>query len=98
MTAYLSGPVTGKPGNNAEAFEDVASSLERIGFETVVPTRIVPAGVEWHAAMRICIPALMHCDIVVMLPGWQESDGAQIERRLAHALDIPVLYMEQTQA
>ena len=44
----------------------------------------------WCDYMREDIPALCSCHAVLMLPGWQESDGAQIERYIATKLKMPV--------
>ena len=96
MTAYISGPVTGMPNRNEEQFEALARKLEAIGFQTMVPTRIVPPSIEWEAAMRICLSAMTKSDIVVVLPGWQDSKGASIEHDVAKQLGIPVFYAEAT--
>lgn len=94
MTAYLCGPVTGMPNRNEAQFEAVARQLEAIGFETMVPTRIVPPSAKWEAAMKICLSSMTKCDLLIALPGWQASKGAQIEHDVAKKLGIPVLYAE----
>jgi len=94
MKVYISGPVTGLPENNKQAFQYYADRLESVGFETITPTSIVPEGTDWHGAMRLCISAMMDADIVIMLSGWPHSKGAIIEHRIARELEIPVLYTE----
>ena len=94
MTAYISGPVTGMPNRNEEQFEALARKLEAIGFETMVPTRIVPPSAGWESAMKICLSALTKCDLLIAMPGWQQSRGASIEHDIAKQLGIPVFYAE----
>lgn len=48
----------------------------------------------WGDCMRIALYAMLKSHEVVMLPGWQDSKGATIERDLALRLGIPVLYLE----
>lgn len=40
--------------------------------------------------MFLAVETLVKCDGMVLLPGWQGSKGANIERRLALDLGMPV--------
>lgn len=93
MRVYISGPVTGKENRNERLFEETARMLEKVGFETIVPTRIVPKTLDWNSAMVICMHALQHADIVVMLDGWEHSKGAVIEHSYAVFSGKPVFYL-----
>jgi hypothetical protein len=44
---------------------------------------------EWENYMRARIKDLMQCDIVYLLSGWGDSQGAVIEKYLAERLKIP---------
>lgn len=37
----------------------------------------------WNACMRRCIAAMMACDEIIYLPGFENSRGARIEHRIA---------------
>ena len=40
--------------------------------------------------MQVCIKELAECDGLVLLPCWEQSKGAKIERQLADDLNIPI--------
>jgi nucleoside 2-deoxyribosyltransferase len=70
----------------------VREALAATGVEVVDPTQLCPEGSRptWLDYMRADIKALVDCDSVLILPGWEESRGARVERMLAEALGIPV--------
>lgn len=77
---YLSGPMTGLPGLNFAAFHAMTTNLRAGGHTVTNPAEINPDGGTWNDCMRRDIAALMGCDTVATLPGWQESNGAYILR------------------
>ena len=42
--------------------------------------------------MRFCIGLLLECDELHLLPCWQDSQGARLERDIAMRLNIPIVY------
>lgn len=88
MKLYIAGQVTGIKNLNRPRFYAVASSLQRLGYETVVPHDHVPAAATWHEAMEICLPLLLECDGLALIDGWQHSEGAMLEVKLARNLLI----------
>lgn len=104
---YLSGPVTGMEGGNAEAFAAAADAVaERTGRRGLVfvPTEAVKPGAPHDAAMRICLRALVGgarfegmsvpFECLALLPGWQRSRGARVEYAVARAIGIPVVAID----
>lgn len=89
MKVYISGPVTGLPDENREAFTAAARILKADGFDAVIPHDHVKPGSTWEEAMRDCIRAMMDCDAVFMLDGWNRSRGAQAEMITAVLIGIP---------
>jgi nucleoside 2-deoxyribosyltransferase len=87
---YISGPVTGLPGENREAFEAAAAILEGHGFNPYIPHNHVKPGSTWEEAMRDCIRVMMDADAVFTLDGCDDSSGAAIEIELAGKIGIPV--------
>lgn len=89
MTVYLSGPISGIKDGNWAAFE----KAERIMIGIVGTGNVVNphklhhlAGAQWIDYMKTDIKALLKCDAIYMLPGWEDSKGALIEHGIAHGL------------
>lgn len=91
--------MTGMPGLNYEAFNDMAKTLSESGYEVVNPVEVCKdlprEGILWIDYMRPNIKALVDCDAIFMLIGWGNSKGAQIERRLAEDLGMSVMYEDE---
>ncbi len=91
--AYIGGKVTGLPRHEAtHHFGTVQKKLQEEGYDTVVPLDLVEDGMEWNKAMRICIAALVQCDELHLLPNWQDSNGARLERDIAQRLGMNIVY------
>lgn len=81
---YVSGPVTGIEGRNRAAFEAAARELSsRLRCAVELPHDTVPPDAGWIEAMRLSLRAMLGCDGVAMLPGWQRSAGARLEQSVA---------------
>lgn len=91
MKVYISGPMTGLPGHNFPAFNAAAKQLRAIGVDVVNPVEVCrESGGQWHEYMKADIKALCDCDALVLLDGWQHSNGAQLELHLAHRLQMEI--------
>lgn len=88
---YLSGPMTGLPDLNFPAFNAAAARLRSLGFDVVNPAELNPDGASWGDCMRKDIVALMSCDTVATLPGWENSKGAQLEVLIGERLEMAVV-------
>lgn len=91
MKIYISGPMTGLPEFNYPAFHAAASRLRTQGFDVVNPAELdTDTTKEWHHYMRNDIKALVDCDHVIVLPGWEKSRGATLEVFIATQLGMKV--------
>lgn len=98
---YLAGPITfvGPPTWNRPAFEAAAEKLRALGYEVVNPVDLDPPDHEpgswtWEAYMRRDLKALLDCEAVALLPDWEQSPGALLERHVARELGMTVLPVE----
>lgn len=89
---YISGPMTGLPNLNFPAFNAEAERLRGIGLEVVNPAELNPdPAATWHDCMRTDLKALLDCDTLALLPGWQKSSGAHLEMHVAHRVGIEIV-------
>jgi hypothetical protein len=100
MKVYIAGPMRGKPDFNRPAFDDAEALLRDLGHDVVNPCRLdeelglyfeTDADVTPDHLKEIMardIAALYTCDRIAMLPGWESSGGAALERQAAHYVGI----------
>lgn len=92
MKLYIAGPMSGYPDHNFPAFNAMAKELRGLGFEVVNPAELAEDDSQpWEYYMRRDIPLLCQCDGIVLLPGWQHSDGAQLEHHIAVKLKMEIV-------
>lgn len=99
---YLAGPMRGLPEFNFPAFREAAADLRARGHLVTSPAEMDEeldgfdgkGNVEplpFQDYMARDLPAVCAADAVVVLPGWQRSQGAQLEVYVAETVGIPVL-------
>lgn len=99
IVAYTAGPYRSPLGTRGEDVNirnagEVAFELWRMGFVVICPHKNtmhfqgtqIPDDV-WLSG---CLELAARADIVVMLPGWQDSSGSRAERDFALSLKKPV--------
>lgn len=94
---YVSGPMSsvGPPTWNYPAFNAMAQKLRDKGLNVINPAELHEAdeNVSWDWYLRRELVQLVKCGRIVMLPGWTESKGATLERTVAKALGMEVVYV-----
>lgn len=91
---YIAGRVTGvKPEVYEKQFATVKAELEKAGHEVINPLTDIPHEdtTNWGLTIMECLPYVAQCDCIAMLPGWERSDGAQIEYHFALGHHLQVL-------
>lgn len=92
LTVFISGPMQGIPDFNRLQFNSSASLLDRAGYAVLDPTTIEkfsPAN-PYELNVRITLTALLHCNAVALLPGWQNSPASLREVEIANACGMTV--------
>lgn len=100
---YISGPVTGIEDDNRLAFSWAQNRLMDAGYEAFTPHEIVEPDDTHETAMLLCVNELTertqkpgasgivpYYEGVALLPGWEQSEGARLEKAVAESCGIPV--------
>lgn len=98
MKIYIAGKISGL--NRADAFYkfvQAADLLRRLGHEPVNPMEangLDDDGNEhpWAEYMRRDIPILLACEAIYLLPCWEDSKGARLERLIAEEIGLLVIH------
>ena len=95
MLVYIAGPMSGIDDNNFPAFEEAAAELRKQGYTVINPSETVGGAPDhdWQAMarnvyMRIDFHHLLTANMVVLLPGWRDSEGAKAEAVMAKQLGL----------
>lgn len=98
MTTYIAGPMTGLPQFNYPAFNAVAEQLRAKGVEVLNPAENVCSldDPTWQDWMRLGLAQLIQCDEILLLPNWEASRGAVLERQVAEQLGMTVTEWQAT--
>ncbi len=90
---YISGPMTGLPGLNADKFDNAATELRYLGYAVCNPieTSALLGEHLTHAQyLRFDFHRILEADFLVALPGWEKSKGARAEILMAIRMDVKV--------
>ena len=87
---YIAGPIRGVP-DYKERFAKMRKRYEEHGLAVLDPSTL-PEGMEQSDYMRICMAMIQSVDFIHMLPGWEDSEGATIEKAYADMIGLSVHY------
>ena len=92
-TAYVAGKITGLPKSDVKGkFNVITNQLRSMGYNVIEPIAVNDETRTWDDAIRSDIKKMLECDEVHLLPDWQDSKGAQLERDIALRLGMQVIY------
>ena len=87
---YIAGRIIGKP-EYWEDFAEAAGDIEELGHIALNPADL-PEGMTRQMYMQICISMIDCASVVLFLPGWELSQGANVEHAYCVYVDKPVAY------
>lgn len=98
MRVYLAGPMSSYPLHNFPAFDAAAAALRAQGHEVVSPAETDRAHgfdpsdtvseKQYGLFLRRSLKAMLDCEAIALLPGWQQSRGARIEFEVAKGIGM----------
>lgn len=96
IKAYICGPITGFPGLNIDEFRAVEKLLTEMGYSCTVPHDLfegIDTAEYLHSDyMQKCLDEIKsgNYDYMIVLNGWQHSEGARMEIKCADNMGITV--------
>lgn len=98
---YCAGPMRGFEKFNFPAFDRNSDFLRNLGWDVISPAdldrqmgfdenddTVVFGEAEFHEAMLRDYEAILRCDAIAFIPGWEKSTGAALERSFANRLKL----------
>lgn len=99
---YVAGPMRFLPLFNFPAFDAERDRLKALGYRVISPADLDRAAgdtnpeteeaMPFSTYMRRDIEALLKVDAISFLPGWENSQGANIEKIVGEALGLKMYF------
>ena len=98
---YIAGKMRGLPQYNFPAFRKYTAEWRAAGWEVVSPAEMdenigftennpEPTKEFLKDAIKRDVLAILECDALALIPGWEGSKGVRVEIALADFLDISI--------
>ena len=94
MKIYISGAITNNP-NAKSQFDKAKETLLELNkaYYPISPMDLPHQhDQQWSSYMREDIKAMMNCQGIYLIKGWEKSQGAQLEFQLAQTLNFKIIY------
>lgn len=102
-TAYISGPMSGYRLKNVQSFLSAERELKKKKYNVVNPAtkpheqlNKIATRTEWQVYLREDLVNMLNgCTEIWMLPGWENSEGANFELQVAKKVGMKVQYFKK---
>ncbi len=92
MIIYISGKMTGLPDYGRAVFFEAEKELLKRGYVVLNPAWL-PDGLKYDQYMDIDLAMIRQADAICLLPNWEDSRGAKLEKDYARELGLPVYFL-----
>lgn len=99
---YIAGPIANTT-DFCERFKAAGLEVAQLGYQPVCPIEL--NGIDENSRkedaenrrmyLKRDIVALIECDGIYLLRGWENSRGARLEKLIADGLDMFILYQDE---
>lgn len=88
--------MTGIADLNFPAFHGAADAIRAAGVPAVNPADFgADPKLSWAGCLSRDLAVLVHCNLVVALPGHEQSRGARLELHVAKELGMPIFSLDE---
>lgn len=89
MKVYLAGSISNNE-NYIEQFSNAEKKLKELGYAVINPVKNLGFAYKDYIDIGLC--ELSKCDAILMLSGWEQSEGATLELKYACTVKLKILF------